>query len=611
MNEKSHIRLFKIILAYWPFLLLSTIAAIFFVIFNATSVWITATMINNVLVEFDDMVAENIRLMSSDSLSMNDRIKLYSNEILLKDSAIATMSSVCLALVIVFSIKNIALYIKNIAVSVVQFRLVTDLRNKLYNHLHYLSLSYFNKNKSGELTSILINDIDNMRSALSTSFQKLFVEPINILAFLSLLFIISPKLAAIAILVIPISGVIIFGIAKSIRRRAARSQAKLAGITSIISETLGSMRIVKAFVMKNYELKRFYAETKKYYQLMIRKDRLRLISSPITETIGASIAALLLFIGARDVLVTQSISSEDFIRFILLLFSVLGPIKNLGNVFNELQNGLASADRVFSIIDIKSDIHDTDDAIHIENFKDNITFKNVNFYYDSESEMILKNINLSLKSGEILALVGPSGAGKSTLADLLPRFYDVTDGSISLDGKDIKNIKLNSLRSLMGIVTQETFLFNDSVKANIAYGLESVSDESIKKAAIAANADEFIEQLPHGYDTIIGERGVKLSGGQRQRISIARAIMKNPPILILDEATSSLDTESEKIVQDAIEKLMHNRTVIVIAHRLSTVHNAHKIIVLDKGDIVDTGTHNELIDKEGLYKQLHNMQFKT
>ena len=568
-------------------------------------------MINNVLVEFDDMVAENIRLMSSDSLSMNDRIKLYSNEILLKDSAIATMSSVCLALVIVFSIKNIALYIKNIAVSVVQFRLVTDLRNKLYNHLHYLSLSYFNKNKSGELTSILINDIDNMRSALSTSFQKLFVEPINILAFLSLLFIISPKLAAIAILVIPISGVIIFGIAKSIRRRAARSQAKLAGITSIISETLGSMRIVKAFVMKNYELKRFYAETKKYYQLMIRKDRLRLISSPITETIGASIAALLLFIGARDVLVTQSISSEDFIRFILLLFSVLGPIKNLGNVFNELQNGLASADRVFSIIDIKSDIHDTDDAIHIENFKDNITFKNVNFYYDSESEMILKNINLSLKSGEILALVGPSGAGKSTLADLLPRFYDVTDGSISLDGKDIKNIKLNSLRSLMGIVTQETFLFNDSVKANIAYGLESVSDEDIKKAAIAANADKFIEQLPDGYETIIGERGVKLSGGQRQRISIARAIMKNPPILILDEATSSLDTESEKIVQDAIEKLMHNRTVIVIAHRLSTVHNAHKIIVLDKGDIVDTGTHNELIDKEGLYKQLHNMQFKT
>ena len=337
MNEKSHIRLFKIILAYWPFLLLSTIAAIFFVIFNTASVWITATMINNVLVEFDDMVAENIRLMSSDSLSINDRIKLYSNEMLLKDSAIATMSSVCLALVVVFSVKNIALYIKNIAVSVVQFRLVTDLRNKLYNHLHYLSLSYFNKNKSGELTSILINDIDNMRSALSTSFQKLFVEPINILAFLSLLFIISPKLAAIAILVIPISGVIIFGIAQSIRRRAARSQAKLAGITSIISETLGSMRIVKAFVMKNYELKRFYAETKKYYQLMIRKDRLRLISSPITETIGASIAALLLFIGARDVLVTQSISSEDFIRFILLLFSVLGPVKNLGNVFFRLK----------------------------------------------------------------------------------------------------------------------------------------------------------------------------------------------------------------------------------------------------------------------------------
>ena len=611
MKQKSHIRLFKIVLAYWPLLVLSIIAAIFFVVFNSASIWITATMINNILIDFNDMIAENVRLMNLENSSANDKLKLFSNQLLLKDSAIETMSAVCIALVVVFGIKNIAFYIKNITVSVVQFRLITDLRNKLYNHLHYLSLSYFNKKKSGELTAILISDVDNMRGALSTSFQKLLVEPINIIAFLTLLFIISPKLTAIAILVIPISGAIIFGIAQSIRRRAARSQAKLAGMTSIIAETLSSMRIVKAFVMKNYELRRFYAQTKKYYQLMLKKDRLRLLSSPITETVGASLAALLLFVGARDVLFTQSISSEDFIRFILLLFAVLGPIKSLGNVFNELQNGLASADRVFSILDIKSDINDIDNAVELNQFENHITFKDVSFHYDQSSQEVLKNVDFSIKSGQILALVGPSGAGKSTLVDLIPRFYDVTDGAINIDGKNIKDVKLDSLRSLMGIVTQETFLFDDSVKANIAYGLDFVSDDIIKNAAIAANANEFIKELPEGYDTIIGERGVKLSGGQRQRIAIARAIVKNPPILILDEATSSLDTESEKIVQDAIEKLMHNRTVIVIAHRLSTVYNADKIIVLDKGLIVDMGTHKELINKDGLYKQLHNLQFKT
>ena len=611
MKQKSHIRLLKIISAYWPLLVLSIIAAIFFVVFNSASIWITATMINNVLIDFNDMVAENVRLMNLENSSANDKLKLFSNQLLLKDSAIETMSAVCISLVVVFGIKNIALYMKNITVSIVQFRLITDLRNKLYNHLHYLSLSYFNKNKSGELTAILVSDIDNMRGALSTSFQKLFVEPINIIAFLTLLFIISPKLTAIAILVVPISGAIIFGIAQSIRRRAARSQAKLAGITSIIAETLSSIRIVKEFVMKNYEVRRFYAQTKKYYELMLRKDRLRLLSSPITETVGASLAALLLFIGARDVLVTQSISSEDFIRFILLLFSVLGPIKSLGNVFNELQNGLASADRVFSILDIKSDINDIENAVELNQFENHIAFKDVSFHYDQSSQAVLKNVDFSIKSGQILALVGPSGAGKSTLVDLIPRFYDVTDGAINIDGKNIKDVKLDSLRSLMGIVTQGTFLFDDSVKANIAYGLDSISDDIIKKAAIAANANEFIKELPEGYDTIIGERGVKLSGGQRQRIAIARAIVKNPPILILDEATSSLDTESEKIVQDAIEKLMHNRTVIVIAHRLSTVHNADKIIVLDKGLIIDIGTHEELINKDGIYKQLHNLQFKT
>ena len=611
MKESSLKRLFKFVLAHWPFLILSTLAAFLFVIFNSASIWITATMINNILIDFNEMLVENQRLSSLSELTMNDRLKLFSNSLLLKDTAISTVSSVCVALIVVFSAKNISLYIKNVTLSIVQYRLIRDLRNKLYSHFHYLSLSYFNKNKSGELTAVLVNDIDNMRNSLSIMFQKLFVEPINIIILMSLLFIVSTKLALIALLIIPVSGIIIFGISHSIRRRSARSQAQLAGMTSMIAETIGSMRIVKAFATKGFEINRFAKETQKYYKLMLRRDRLRFVSSPVSETFGATIAALLLWVGARDVLVVESISSEDFLRFILLLFSLFQPLKNLTNVVNELQNGLASADRVFTIMDIKSDIQDVNHATEVNDLKNSLSFDNVSFSYGDEKDKVLSNINFQINKGEILALVGPSGAGKSTLVDLIPRFYDTLGGSIKIDGKDIKELKINSLRSLMGIVTQETFLFDDSVRANIAYGLENISDDIIKDAAIAANAHEFIKELPDGYNTIIGERGVSLSGGQKQRIAIARAIVKNPPILILDEATSSLDSESEKHVQSAIENLMSERTVFVIAHRLSTVHNANKILVLENGKIVQEGKHDELVNIDGLYKQLHKMQFRT
>ena len=611
MKESSLKRLFRFVLAHWPFLLLSTLAAFFFVIFNSASIWITATMINNILIDFNEMLVENQRLASLSELTMNDRLKLFSNSLLLRDTAISTVSAVCVALIVVFSAKNISLYIKNITLSIVQYRLIRDLRNKLYSHFHYLSLSYFNKNKSGELTAVLVNDIDNMRNSLSIMFQKLFVEPINIIFLMSLLFIVSTKLALIALLIIPVSGIIIFGISHSIRRRSARSQAQLAGMTSMIAETIGSMRIVKAFATKGFEINRFAKETQKYYKLMIRRDRLRFVSSPVSETFGATIAALLLWVGARDVLVIESISSEDFLRFILILFSLFQPLKNLTNVVNELQNGLASADRVFAIMDIKSDIQDVDNAFKVKDLNSSLSFNDVSFTYGNKDEKVLNNINFKINKGEIFALVGPSGAGKSTLVDLIPRFYDTLSGSIKIDGKDIKDLELKSLRSLMGIVTQETFLFDDTVKANISYGVENISDDEIKDASKAANAHEFIKKLPDGYNTIIGERGVSLSGGQKQRIAIARAIVKNPPILILDEATSSLDSESEKHVQSAIENLMSERTVFVIAHRLSTVHNANKILVLENGQIVQEGKHDDLINVDGLYKQLHKMQFQT
>jgi len=608
MNQPSTLRrILSLILVYWPMLLIATIAALFFVVFNSASVWITATMINNILIDFDQMVKENALLLSSESLSINDHLKLLSNRFLLKNTALETVWSVSVALVFVFGLKNIALYIKNISLSIAQYRLLRDLRNRLYAHFHYLSLAYFNKNKSGELGAILIADIENMKSSFGSTFQKMFVEPLNIATILTLLFIIDSKIALLALVIVPVSGIVIYFISNSIRRRSRRSQNQLAGISAIVSETLRSMRIVKAFVMKNYEISKFHKETSKYYSLMLKKEKIRLISAPINETLGAGVAAILLWIGANDVLVNQSISSEDFIRFILLLFSLWAPIKNLTNVVNEIQNGLASADRVFNILDIKSDINNIDNPSIKKSFNQSIDFKNVSFSY--EKEEVLRKISFSASQGEIIAIVGSSGAGKSTLVDLIPRFYDVTDGEILIDGENIKHIELHSLRSLMGIVTQDTFLFNDTVAANISYGLE-IDQDIVEEAAKAANAHDFIMKLPEGYNSQIGENGISLSGGQRQRIAIARALIKNPPILILDEATSSLDTESEKNVQEAIEQLMKNRTVIVIAHRLSTINNADKIIVLDQGQIIDQGSHEELIEKNSLYKELYNLQFQ-
>jgi subfamily B ATP-binding cassette protein MsbA len=608
MNQPSTLRrILSLILVYWPMLLIATIAALFFVVFNSASVWITATMINNILIDFDQMVKENALLLSSESLSINDHLKLLSNRFLLKNTALETVWSVSVALVFVFGLKNIALYIKNISLSIAQYRLLRDLRNRLYAHFHYLSLAYFNKNKSGELGAILIADIENMKSSFGSTFQKMFVEPLNIATILTLLFIIDSKIALLALVIVPVSGIVIYFISNSIRRRSRRSQNQLAGISAIVSETLRSMRIVKAFVMKNYEISKFHKETSKYYSLMLKKEKIRLISAPINETLGAGVAAILLWIGANDVLVNQSISSEDFIRFILLLFSLWAPIKNLTNVVNEIQNGLASADRVFNILDIKSDINNIDNPSIKKSFNQSIDFKNVSFSY--EKEEVLRKISFSASQGEIIAIVGTSGAGKSTLVDLIPRFYDVTDGEILIDGENIKHIELHSLRSLMGIVTQDTFLFNDTVAANISYGLE-IDQDIVEEAAKAANAHDFIMKLPEGYNSQIGENGISLSGGQRQRIAIARALIKNPPILILDEATSSLDTESEKNVQEAIEQLMKNRTVIVIAHRLSTINNADKIIVLDQGQIIDQGSHEELIEKNSLYKELYNLQFQ-
>ena len=608
MSNSVPNRLFKMVISYWPLLIVSTISAFIYVAFNGLSVWLTASLFNNILTDFEDLIINQDNLRNT-KVSINDQLKYWTNELILRDSALESLKVLCYTIIGSFLFKNIFLYIKNIALTYIQFNLITKLRVRLYAHLQKMSLSYFDRSQSGALSSIVLNDVSNMRVAFGASFHKLFVEPINIILFVSLLLIINLKLALIAIVIIPLSGAIVIFIGRSIRRKSKRTAEKIARIMSIMAENLNSIRVVKSFSMESFETDRFTSEQERYYQLIFRRAKLRLISSPIIEMIGAFIGVCLLWIGGHDVLMAQNMNSEDFIRFILILFSVLGPIRNLSNVSVELQKGFASADRVFEVLETPESIKSKPDATTISELNDQICFNNVSFNYDG-TDSVLKDVSFNMKKGTVTALVGSSGSGKSTIADLIPRFYDVVDGSVTIDDVDIKDIEINSLRRLMGIVSQETILFNDTISSNIKYGLQSVSDKRLGVAAKNANALDFIKEQPEGFETMIGEKGVRLSGGQRQRIAIARGILKNPPILILDEATSSLDPESEHLVQTAIDNLMADRTVLVIAHRLTTVENADSILVMDSGQIVASGTHQELLSQEGIYTRLYNKQFK-
>jgi subfamily B ATP-binding cassette protein MsbA len=577
---------------------------------NGIAVWLTATLVSSILTDYDQLMQQHAALKAAGSLSPNDLLKMWTNDLILRPTPQETLKVLCLSILIIYCLKNLFLYAKKVLVAHVQYSIVTEIRNMLYRHFHSLSLSFFDERQSGELTAILVSDVSNMRTAMSTAFQKLFEAPINTLTMLFLMFIISWKLTLVSLVVIPISGLAIITIGRSIRRKSRRTAAQLAGITAIVAETMMSVRVVKAFAMEAYESARFGAEAERYFRLMMRRARLNFLSSPITETLGVFIGAVLLWFGGQQVLMGQGLSSDDFIRFILIMFAAIQPIRNLSDVNVKLQTGIASAERVFRIIDTPPAIQDASDAVEKISFDDKIAFESVHFHYDDTTKPVLRNVSFEIRKGQIVALVGHSGAGKSTIADLIPRFYDVANGAITVDGIDVRQISVKSLRRLMGIVTQETILFNDTVRANIAYGDADVAVEAVRKAASAANALDFIEEMPEGFESIVGEKGIRLSGGQRQRLAIARALLKNPPILILDEATSSLDTESEKLVQEAIEELMKDRTVLVIAHRLSTIVNADMIVVLERGRIVEQGTHHELLAAGNQYKELYDNQFR-
>ena len=609
MTGSIYRRMGQLLFNFWPYLLISTISAFIFVLLNSASIWLMASFINNVLTDFDKIVQSQLEWASKNTLTANEKLKYWTNLIILRDTPTESLKILCYAILSIFFIKNIFLYIKNLLLRIVELKLVRDVRNHLYKHIQTLSLGYFHKRHTGSITSIVMNDVEQLQVALGVVFQRLFVEPINILTFVTLLFIISWKLAIIAIIIIPLAGFAIIGIGRSIRRKSRRTQQKIAEIMQILTETLSSIRIVKAFVNEKDEIKKFTRESSNYFKLLLKRARLDLISGPITESFGVIIGVVLLWYGGTEVLMDRGLVPEDFIRFILILFSILGPIKQLSNVNLKIQAGAASAERIFGLLDTPSEIVEDPNPIDLGIFNKSISFNKVHFEYNEDNDQVLDQVSFTINKGEVVAMVGPSGAGKSTIADLIPRFFDVSSGVIEIDENDIKKLSLASLRSNMGIVTQEVILFNDTIKNNIAYAQSDVSDDAIYAAAKAANALEFIEKTPNGFDTLIGERGAKLSGGQKQRLAISRALLKNPPILILDEATSALDTESEKKVQKAIESLMKDRTTLVIAHRLSTVQNADKIIVIDRGKVIETGTHQKLYDQNGVYRKLYDIQF--
>ena len=610
MSGSIYRRMGQLLFHFWPYILISSLSAIVFVLLNSASIWLTASLLNNILSDFDQIVQSQAEWASKVELTLNEKLKYWTNVLILRETPLESLKVLCFSILTVFFTKNIFLYLKNILLRIVELKLVKEIRDSLYIHIQSLSLGYFNKKQTGTISSIVMNDVEQLQIALGVVFQRLFVEPVNIITFVALLFIISWKLALIAIIIIPLAGIAIIGIGWSIRRKSRRTQSKIAEIMQILTETLSSIRIVKAFVNEKKEVNKFTRKSEHYFKLLLKRARLDLIASPITESFGVVIGVVLLWYGGMEVLANRGVSAEDFIRFILILFSILGPIKQMSNVNIKIQMGAASAERIFGLLDTPPEIVEDPNPVDLGTFNSSIEFDKVHFEYNDVDDRVLRELSFTINKGEVVALVGPSGSGKSTIADLIPRFYDVLSGSILIDGHDIRKISLSSLRGNMGIVTQEVILFNDTIRNNIAYGQPNVSEEAIRQAADAANATTFIEETTHGFDTLIGERGVNLSGGQKQRLAIARALLKNPSILILDEATSALDTESEKMVQRAIEVLMKDRTALVIAHRLSTVQNADKIIVLEKGEIIEVGSHTDLYNKGGLYRRLYDIQFE-
>lgn len=599
---KTLIRLGGFFKPYKFILLISIIASVLYGLFNAASLWIVGTLIANL---FGSSTFDNY-----DIDSLIGKINYFFSNLISAGSQIEQLKMICIFLFITFLFKNIFYYINWVSVSYIQLNIIKNLRNKFYSKIQQFSLQFFDKNKTGEILSIMLNDINWIKVAFNKSLQVFINELISILILVYMLFLISPILTLLILCTVPISAFLILKISQSIKRKVKRASLKIADISSYAEEKIIGIKIVKAFNMAKNEISNFFNENHKFFQLEFRHQRLYGLTTPINDIIGVTLGVFLLWYGGQEVLIYNKMSSDDFMRFIIFLFAMLQPARKLGNSIATIQTGLASAERLFEMTDQPFTKLNEENLGKIDGFKKKIQIKNLNFSYSKNSKNILSNINLTIKKGEKVALVGSSGSGKTTLTSLLLRFYNYDNGDITIDDKSYNEINTKSVRNLIGLVTQEPILFNDTIKNNITYGSENIKDKQIEEAAQIAKIDNFISSLDLKYETIIGERGSLLSGGQKQRLSIARAIIKNPPILVFDEATSSLDSQSEKKVQEAIDNLVKDRTVIMIAHRLTTVKNVDKIVVLEEGSIKEIGSHEELLNKNGYYSKLYNIQFR-
>lgn len=528
-------------------------------------------------------------------------------------SAMALINRMTIIVIILWLLKNFFEFCQTYLMNDVSQRVIKDVKNLMYKKLLTLSMDYYSKNPTGKLMSRITYDSAIIRDSISTGITDLLYQPVQLLIYISILlavkvyFSISWLLILVSIFLFLLVIYPVVKIAKRLKTISRQSQEKMADMTTTLHETISGVRVVKAFSMEEYEAKKFEDQNQNFYKLTMKSVKRMTVVSPITEFVGILCVAIILWIAGKEIL-SGALSAGAFITFLASLLSIMRPIKRLTNVYSINQQALAAADRIFEVLDTKPSVVEKDRATDLPRIKASVKFEDVYFQYEEKN--ILKDINLEVRVGEIAAFVGPSGVGKTTLVNLIPRFYDATGGRVTIDGIDIRDSTLKSLMGQIGIVTQETILFNDTVAANIAYGSNRPDMDDVVKAARIANAHSFIMKMPKGYETVIGERGFRLSGGEKQRLAIARAVFKDPPILILDEATSQLDTESELLVQEAIDRMMKGRTVFVIAHRLSTIKHANRIYALDEGRIVETGSHDDLIIKNGLYKRLHDMQFK-